>query len=149
MEKEKMLDGSNRTFWHTRFKPTLAEPPHYVVIENPQAKEIEGLNYATWSGGNGNGQVEAYAIHFSDNGKDWGKPILTGPLEIRLANEQPILFPEKTTKRFIKFLITDAHTLDGRSLASVGKLDVITTLSKEASKSKVTVSTRSPKISSR
>ena len=144
MEKEKMLDGSNRTFWHTRFKPTLAKPPHYVIIENPQAKEIEGLNYATWSGGNGNGQVEAYAIHFSDNGKDWGKPILTGPLEIRLANEQPILFPEKTTKRFIKFLITDAHTLDGRSLASVGKLDVITTLSKEASKSKVTVSTRSP-----
>ena len=144
MEKEKMLDGSNRTFWHTRFKPTLAKPPHYVVIENPQAKEIEGLNYATWSGGNGNGQVEAYAIHFSDNGKDWGKPILTGPLEIRLANEQTILFPEKTTKRFIKFLITDAHTLDGRSLASVGRLDVITTLSKEASKSKVAVSTRSP-----
>ncbi|MBT6850785.1 MAG: DUF1588 domain-containing protein, partial [Opitutae bacterium] len=144
MEKEKMLDGSNRTFWHTRFKPTLAKPPHFVVIENPQAKEIVGLNYATWSGGNGNGQVEAYAIYFSDNGKDWSAPILTGPLEIRLANEQPILFPEKTTKRFIKFLITDAHTLDGRSLASIGKLDVITTLSKESSKSKVTVSTRSP-----
>jgi len=144
MEKEKMLDGSNRTFWHTRFKPTLAKPPHFVVIENPQAKEIEGLNYATWSGGNGNGQVEAYAIHFSDNGKDWGPPILTGPLEIRLANEQPILFPEKTTKRFIKFLITDAHTLDGRSLASIGKLDVITTLSKESFRSKVAVSTRSP-----
>ena len=144
MEKERMLDGSNRTFWHTRFKPTLAKPPHFVVIENPQAKEIVGLNYATWSGGNGNGQVEAYAIYFSDNGKDWSAPILTGPLEIRLANEQPILFPEKTTKRFIKFLITDAHTLDGRSLASIGKLDVITTLSKESSKSKVTVSTRSP-----
>jgi len=144
MEKEKMLDGSNRTFWHTRFKPTLAKPPHFVVIENPQAKEIVGLNYATWSGGNGNGQVEAYAIYFSDNGKDWSAPILTGPLEIRLANEQPILFPEKTTKRFIKFLITDAHTLDGRSLASIGKLDVITTLSKESSKSKVTVFTRSP-----
>ncbi len=143
MEKEKMLDGSNRTFWHTRFKPTLAKPPHYVIIENPQAKEIEGLNYATWSGGNGNGQVEAYAIHLSEDGKSWGKPIMTGPLEIRLANEQFILFPKKTTKRFIKFLITDAHTLDGRSLASIGKLDVMTTLSKDASKLNVTVSSRS------
>ena len=143
MEKEKMLDGSNRTFWHTRFKPTLAKPPHYVIIENPQAKEIEGLNYATWSGGNGNGQVEAYAIHLSDDGKSWGKPIMTGPLEIRLANEQFILFPKKTIKRFIKFLITDAHTLDGRSLASIGKLDVMTTLSKDASKLNVTVSSRS------
>ena len=90
-----MLDGSNRTFWHTRFKPTLAKPPHYVIIENPQAKEIEGLNYATWSGGNGNGQVETYAIHLSEDGKSWGKPIMTGPLEIRLANEQPILFPKE------------------------------------------------------
>ena len=143
MEKERMLDGSNRTFWHTRFKPTLAKPPHYVVIENPQGKEIEGLNYATWSGGNGNGQIEGYAIHLSEDGKSWGKPIMTGPLEIRLANEQPILFPKKTTKRFIKFLITDAHTLDGRSLASIGKLDVITTLSRNGSTAKVTVSSRS------
>ena len=107
------------------------------------AKEIEGLTYATWSGGNGNGQVEAYAIHLSDNGKDWGAPILTGPLEIRLANEQPILFPEKTTKHFIKFLVTDFHTLDGRSLASIGKLDVMTTLSMNDANAKVTVSSRS------
>ena len=143
MEKEKLQDGSNRTFWHTRFKPTLAKPPHYVVIENPQSKEIEGLKYATWSGGNGNGQVEAYAIHFSDDGKSWGAPIMTGPLEIRLANEQPILFPEKTTKRFMKFLVTDFHTLDGRSLASIGKLDVMTTLSMNDATAKVTVSSRS------
>jgi hypothetical protein len=144
MEKERMLDGSNRTFWHTRFKPTLAKPPHYVIIENPKGKEIEGLKYATWSGGNGNGQVEAYAIHLSEDGKSWGDPIMTGPLEIRLANEQPILFPKKTIKRFIKFLVTDAHTLDGRSLASIGKLDVMTTLSRNDSTAKVTVSSRSP-----
>jgi hypothetical protein len=144
MEKERMLDGSNRTFWHTRFKPTLAKPPHYVVIENPKGKEIEGLKYATWSGGNGNGQVEAFAIYLSHDGKSWGKPIMTGALEIRLANEQPILFTKKTTKRFIKFLITDAHTLDGRSLASIGKLDVMTTLSMNDSTAKVTVSSGSP-----
>ena len=107
-------------------------------------KEIEGLSYATWSGGNGNGQIEGYAIHLSEDGKSWGKPIMTGALEIRLANEQPILFPKKTTKRFIKFLITDAHTLDGRSLASIGKLDVMTTLSRNGSTAKVTVSSRSP-----
>ena len=71
MEKEKMLDGSNRTFWHTRFKPTVAKPPHYVILQNPVGKEIEGLSYATWSGGNGNGQVKAYSIHLSDDGKNW------------------------------------------------------------------------------
>jgi hypothetical protein len=144
MEKEKMQDGSNRTFWHTRFKPTLAKPPHYVIIENPEGKEIEGLNYATWSGGNGNGQVKAYAIHLSEDGKFWGAPVLTGALEIRLANEQPILFPEKTTKRFIRFLVTDAHSLDGRSLASIGKLDVMASLSGNDFTPAISVSDPSP-----
>ena len=139
-----MQDGSNRTFWHTRFEPTLAEPPHYVILENPHGVEIEGLNYATWSGGNGNGQVTAYAIHLSDDGKSWGDPIVTGHLEVRLANEQPILFPQKTSKRFIKFLVTDAFTLDGRSLASIGKLDVIMSLKNEVQRTPVTVSYRSP-----
>ena len=144
MEKEKMQDGSNRTFWHTRFKPTLAKPPHYVILENSKGKEIEGLSYATWSGGNGNGQVKAYSIHLSDEGKSWGPPILEGKLEIGLANEQSILFPKPTTKRFIKFLVTDAFTLDGRSLASIGKLDVLTSLPRPVSTIEVSVSSSSP-----
>ena len=145
MEKEKMQDGSNRTFWHTRFEPTLAKPPHHVIIENPNAKEIYGLSYATWSGGNGNGQVKAYAIFFSEDGKSWGHPILEGDLEIRLANEQNILFPSPTTHRFIKFLVTDSFTLDGRSLASIGKLDVMVSLPKTNRNIEVFISANSPR----
>ncbi len=143
MEKEKMQDGSNRTFWHTRFKPTLAKPPHYVILENPNGKTISGLSYSTWSGGNGNGQVKAYSIHLSDDGESWDEPIMTGELEIRLASEQPILFPKPTASRFIKFMVTDAFTLDGRSLASIGKLDVMTELPREGSTLPVLVSSES------
>ena len=139
MEKEKMQDGSNKTFWHTRFKPTLAKPPHYVILENPRGAPIHGLTYATWSGGNGNGQVKQYAIYHSDDGQTWGKAILSGELEIRLANEQPIRFAEPTSKRFLKFEITDARTLDGRSLASIGKLDVGVSITREVSRTKVVV----------
>ena len=124
MEKEKMQDGSNRTFWHTRFEPDIADSPHFVILENPRQIEINGLSYATWSGGNGNGQVQKFSVFVSDDGKTWGDPIVEGDLEIRLANEQPIPFTKPTTKRFIKFLITESFSLDGRSLASIGKLDV-------------------------
>ena len=144
MEKEKMQDGSNLTFWHTRFQPTVAEPPHHVILENPQGAEIEGLSYATWSGGNGNGQVQGYAIHLSDDGKSWGEPIVEGALEIRLANEQPILFPRKTTSRYIRFLVTDALSLDGKSIASIGKLDVLTAPADQPEVSNITVASRSP-----
>lgn len=144
MEKEKMQDGSHKTFWHSRYTPTLAKPPHYVILENPNGAEIEGLSYATWSGGNGNGQIEGYAIHVSDDGKSWGDAITSGALEIRLANEQPIIFPKKTTSRYIKFLVTGALALDGKSLASIGKLDVIIPGSNNIKKSRVMVAASSP-----
>ena len=143
MEKEKMLDGSNRTFWHSRFKPTLAKPPHYVILENPNGRVIDGLSYATWSGGNGNGQIQAYSVFLSDDGRNWGESIIDGNLEIRLANEQFIHFPKTTNKKYIKFLVTKAHSIDGRSLASIGRLDVLTNLSIEQRTIKIFVDSKS------
>ena len=140
MEKEKMQDGSNRTFWHTRFKPTLAKPPHYVILENPNAHIIEGLSYATWSGGNGNGQVQKFEVYASDDGKMWGEPIAAGGLERGLAHEQPISFPTPTRARFVKFVATQSFSIDGRSLASIGKLDVIASVEETLPMTKVSVS---------
>ena len=145
MEKEKMQDGSNLTFWHTQFKPTLAKPPHFVIIENPNKVEINGLSYSTWTGGNGNGLVNQYEIYFSEDGKSWGNPIMDGGLDVRLSNTQPILFPKPTNKPFIRFLITGSKSLDGRSLASIGKLDVLTSTKKQTETTKVTISSGSPK----
>ena len=139
MEKEKMQDGSNRTFWHTRFKPTLAEPPHYVILHNPNRQQIEGFLYATWSGGNGNGQVEEFEVYESEDAQDWGEPIASGNLETRLANEQAIPFLVATDAPFFKFVATKSLSLDGRSLASIGKLDVLITLDEKLEKSQVSI----------
>lgn len=144
MEKEKIQDGSNMTFWHTRFSPTVATPPHYVIFENPNRVVIEGLSFATWSGGNGNGLVNAYEIYFSDDGRTWGEKVMDGALDVRLANEQPIVFPKETRSRFIKFKVTDSVQLDGKSSASIGKLDVIADVPEQRKVSKVTVASDSP-----
>jgi hypothetical protein len=144
MEKEKMQDGSNRTFWHTRFTPTVAKPPHYVIVENPRGAEIEGLSFATWSGGNGNGLVKAYSIHVSADGKNWSDPIAKGKLETQRTFEQPITFARPTTKPYIRFLVTDARSLDGKSIASIGKLDVLTKLAAPVETSTITVISTAP-----
>lgn len=144
MEKEKMQDGSNMTFWHTQFTPTVAKPPHYVVFTNPQAAEITGLSFATWTGGNGNGLVEAYEIHFSEDGKSWGEKVMAGGLDVRLGNEQFIVFPKPTRSKFIRFLITDAVSLDSKSLASIGKLDVVIPEVEENETSRIKVVADSP-----
>lgn len=144
MEKEKMQDGSNLTFWHTRFNPTVAKPPHYVILENPNTAEIEGLSFATWQGGNGNGLVKAYEIYFSEDGESWGEKVMGGGLDVRLANEQPITFPWKTASRYIKFLVTDSVQLDNKSIASIGRLDVITAAEEGPERSPVTVTSGDP-----
>jgi hypothetical protein len=125
MEMEKMLDRSSKTFWHTRFTPDVAKPPHFVIIENPNHHSIAGLSYSTWTGGNGNGQVKAFEVSASDDAQAWSQPIARGTLEVMHAAEQEIRFDQPTHKRFIRFLITDSVMLDGKSLASIGGLDVI------------------------
>lgn len=125
MEKEKMLDRSSKTFWHTRFTPDVAKPPHYVIITNPNHESIAGLLYSTWTGGNGNGQVKSYKVSVSEDGVHWSEPVAEGKLEVMHAAEQEIPFRETTDKPFIRFLVTEAVELDGKSLASIGGLDVI------------------------
>lgn len=125
MEKEKMLDRSSKTFWHTRFTPDVATPPHFVMIENPRRERIAGLSYSTWTGGNGNGQLKSYSVLESDDGEDWSKPIAEGRLEVMHAAEQEILFRGSTDKRFLQLRVEDAVSLDGKSLASIGGLDVL------------------------
>ena len=138
-EKERMMDGSNRTSWQSQSSGEPAKPPHFVVIENPRNVQISGLNYSTSSGGDGNGQVKAYEILVSSNGKQWGEPIARGELLTRLAAEQAIRFAEPTNKRFIKFLITDSYSTDSTSVASIGKLDVVADVSERYQPVKVPV----------
>ena len=145
MEKEKMQDGSNRTFWHSRFSPIVAEPPHFVIIHNKEHKEIHGLSYSKWTGGNGNGQVKAYSVYLSDDEINWGRPIIKGKLDTLRSYEQKIIFPQKTNRSFIKFEVTDAVSLDGKSIASIGKLDVITSVNDPTLRSKISILSKSEK----
>ena len=139
MEKERMLDGSNRTSWQSQSSGEPAEPPHFVTIENPQRAEIEGLTYSTQSGGDGNGQVKSYAIYVSADGAEWGKSIAAGALLTRLAAEQKIRFPRPLSEPFIKFRITDSYSTGEPTCASIGKLDVVAEVSVPMQKVKLWV----------
>lgn len=123
---EKMLDDDLTTFWHTRFKPDFAEPPHYVVFQLPGEQAIKGLRYHAWHG-LGNGHLKSCSIYLSDDGKTWGGPVVkNATLKPGAKIDQEILFPEPTKQKFIKLVVTDAVSRNGQSLASIGELDVIT-----------------------
>jgi hypothetical protein len=122
---EKMLDGDFTSFWHTRFKPVFAEPPHYVVLQVPGTQAIKGLRYHAWHGP-GNGHLKGCSIYVSDDGGTWGAPLVEkATLEPGVKTDQLILFPAPTNKKFIKLEVTDAVSRSGKPLASIGELDVL------------------------
>ena len=122
---ELMLDGNFRTFWHTRFKPDLAQPPHFVVLQLPGKQAIRGLRYHAWHGP-GNGHLKSCSIYVSDDGKTWGKPLVEkATLKPNAKVDQQILFPTPSRKKFIKLEVTDAVSRSGQPLAAIGELDVI------------------------
>ncbi len=81
----------------------------------------------------------------SDNKINWGKPVIEGKLDTLRSYEQKIIFPQKTTRPFIKFEVTDAVSLDGKSIASIGKLDVITSVNDPILRSKISILSKSEK----
>jgi len=119
-----MQDGDLKTFWHTRFAGGFAKPPHYVVLEVPAGTTVVALSYSAWTGGNGNGHVKAHSVTVSEDGKTWGAPLIRGSSKPAISTEQQITFPTATTKRFIKFEVTDAVSHGGQPIAAIGELDV-------------------------
>jgi len=122
-EPEKMLDGDPATFWHTRLKPDFAPQPHFVILRVPVGKPIAGLAYTARS--KPNGRVLVYGVSVSDDGKSWEVLIAKGRLNAKSVAERKIEFPTPTTKRFIKFEVTDAVSAGGQPIAAIGELDVL------------------------
>ena len=122
-EKENMLDGSTTTFWHTRFRPTVAKPPHYVVLGIPDGVRVAGLCYTARD--RMNGRIRAYEVYVSDDRGDWGTPIAKGRFDPGDLARQTIAFREPVTRKRIKFQVVDAVSLDGKSIAAIGELDVV------------------------
>jgi hypothetical protein len=120
-----MIDGDPQTFWHTRFAGSFAKPPHFVVLEVPAGTSVAGLTYVAYTGGNGNGHVKACAVYTSDDGKNWGEPLVKKALKAGVDADQKILFPAPTTRKFIKFEATDAVSAGGEPIAAIGELDVL------------------------
>jgi hypothetical protein len=125
MEQAHMIDGDPQTFWHTRFAGSFAKPPHFVVLEVPAGTSVAGLTYVAYTGGNGNGHVKACAVYTSDDGKNWGEPLVKKALKAGVDADQKILFPAPTTRKFIKFEATDAVSAGGEPIAAIGELDVL------------------------
>ena len=96
-----LTDGDASTIWHTMYSVTLAKYPHWVDFDAASEKNMKGFIYTPRTDSS-NGQVKDYEIYVSQDGKEWGEPIMKGALE-RSNEPQKVMFEKPVKARYIRF----------------------------------------------
>ena len=116
-----VIDDDFGTFWHTRYSPSNAPRPHFLVIDTGKVAKIVGLSY-TGRDDSENGRVEKYEISLSTDGENWGQPVAKGRFE-NGSSEQVVTWKTPASARYVKFVaVSEVH---GREFASVADLDLM------------------------
>ena len=89
-----VLDGHPETIWHTAWGDRQQPPPHELTIDLGRPVAITGLAYLPRQDMS-NGRVGEYAVHLSDDGRDWGPPVAEGTWPDRRTAGSPLRPPRR------------------------------------------------------
>ena len=96
-----LIDGDVNTIWHTMYSITLAKYPHWVDFDAATVKTMKGFVYTPRLDG-ANGRVKDYEIYVSQDGKNWGQPVVKGSFKNE-AKAQKVMFSKPVKARYIRF----------------------------------------------
>ena len=117
-----LTDNDPSTYWHTMYSVTVAKFPHWVDFDAGSVKSVKGFIYLprqdSW-----NGNIKAYRIQVSQDGKEWGNPICEGEFE-RSVKEKKISLKQPVKARYVRFTALSAH--DGQDFATGAEFQVLT-----------------------
>ncbi len=116
-----VLDGNPNTYWHTITGNTLAGFPHEIRLSLGSQRTLTGISLR--SAAPQKGRIKDYEVYTSTDGKEWGKPVLTGSLE-NTTELQKLLFPAPVQAEYIRIIAVSAH--DGGDSAAISTIDVLT-----------------------
>lgn len=107
-EAAAVLDGDSSTIWHSRWSPSQATGPHWLVLDLGQRRrDVAYLDYLGRLDGNANGMAKRYRVYVSDDRDSFGDPVAEGTLE-NVPYTQRIAFTP-TSGRYVKFQIDADH----------------------------------------
>ena len=72
------VDGSQATFWHSEYSPTLVPLPHSITIDTHATRYVSGVTYLPRQDVSYNGNIGRYSISVSSNGTAWSAPVASG-----------------------------------------------------------------------
>ena len=118
----RLVDGKPETIWHTAYGVTVTKYPHTVDFDCGETKTIKGFTYLPRQDGGTNGNVKAYRIQLSQDGKTWGETVAEGNFE-RSAALQRVTFQAPQRARYLRF--TALSSQNGLDFASGAEFTVL------------------------
>ena len=116
-----LVDGDINSIWHTMYSVTVAKYPHWVDFDAGDTKNIKGFVYLPRQDGP-NGNIKDYEILVSQDGKDWGEPIMKGTFENN-QKEKKVMLKTPVKARYFRFRALSSQ--NGADFASGAEFSII------------------------
>lgn len=121
-DAQKLVDGDPSTIWHTMYSVTVAIYPHYVDFDANEEVVIKGFKYMPRQDGGVNGNIKAYKLQVSNDGKSWGDAVAQGEFK-NDGKLQTVIFSQPVKARYIRF--TALSSQNGQDFASGAEFELI------------------------
>lgn len=96
-----VLDGNVNSYWHTPFGPNGNALPHTLTIDMKQSYLINSVAYIPRQDGSSNGNVGQHTVTLSNDGINFGAPVLKGTYQDSASTKTSIF--EATNARYVRF----------------------------------------------
>ena len=116
-----LVDGDINSIWHTMYSVTVAKYPHWVDFDAGDTKNIKGFIYLPRQDGP-NGNIKDYEILVSQDGKEWGEPIMKGSFENN-QKEKKVMLKTPVKARYFRFRALSSQ--NGADFASGAEFSII------------------------
>jgi len=116
-----LVDGKPNTIWHTMYSVTQAKYPHWVDFDCGEERLVKGFTYLPRQDGP-NGDIKAYRISLSLDGKTWSEPVCEGQFP-NSKKENKVLLKQPQKARYLRF--TALSSQNGQDYASGAEFTVI------------------------
>jgi hypothetical protein len=115
------VDGFADTIWHTQYRPTTPQPPHFLAVDLGETMQLRGVTILPRQRGE-NGWIRRCEIYLSDDGTNWGAPVAKAEFA-RDKEFKTVRFAKPHTARYLKLVALEGF--EDQPWTTIAELDVI------------------------
>ncbi|MBP5392192.1 MAG: discoidin domain-containing protein [Bacteroidaceae bacterium] len=117
-----LVDGDPSTIWHTMYSITVPKFPHWVDFDCGEMKLIKGFSYLPRQDGGTNGNIKAYKVQLSGDGRTWTDSVVEGDFD-GSSKEKKVMLDKPQKARYLRF--TALSSQNGADFASGAEFNVL------------------------